>query len=77
VGIDESRQNDFSRTIDLGDSILISLPIVLQPGIAQSILGAADGDDLAAYAEHRAVVDDPKVTQSGSATWARFSRCRA
>jgi len=54
VRIDKPRQDNFARAVDLGNF----LAILLQPGIAQRIFRGADGDDLTAEAQDRAIFDD-------------------
>ena len=50
--------------------------IFLEPGIAQSIFGLANGDNLAAEAEHRSVFEDGELFKIWSSARARGSRAQ-
>jgi hypothetical protein len=56
VGIYKSRENDFTRAVDLGDF----LAILLQPGITEGVFGSADGNDFAPQGQNGSVFDDAK-----------------
>ena len=56
MGIDESRQHNFARTIDLGDL----LRFFFSQGSRRASL-VADRNDLPAKAQHGAVFDDAKL----------------
>jgi hypothetical protein len=59
VGIDKSRENDLSLTINL-DNLLAILP---DPGVAQRISGPAYRDDLPGDTQHRTIFDYGKFRQ--------------
>ncbi len=56
VRIDEARQNNFARAVDLDNF----LAILLQPRIAQGVFSRPDGNDLPAETQDSAVFDDAK-----------------
>ena len=62
MGIHEAGQDDFTGAVDLSDF----LAVLLQPGIAQGVFGGADGNDLSAEAEDRAVFDDAEFVEVGT-----------
>ena len=57
--IDKSRQNNFSGAVDLANS----LPVPLDPGIAQRVSGRTDRDNFASVAKDGAVRDDAEALQ--------------
>ena len=69
VRIDEAGKDYFARAIDLGDF----LAILLEPGIAQGVFGRADGNDLPAEAQDRAIFDDAEFFEVGAAARARIA----
>ena len=63
VRIDEAREDDFARAVDLENF----LAIFLQPGITQSVFGRADGNNLTAEAQDSAIFDDAELLEVGTA----------
>lgn len=63
MGIDEAGKHDFAGAVDLGDL----LAMFFDPGIAESVFGGTDGDDLAAEAENGSVFNDAEFLQCGAA----------
>ena len=70
--IHETRQYDFSRAVDLGNT----LAVLLSPRIAQRVFRLAPGNNLPANAQHRAVFDNAKVAKTLSAPWPGSSHRR-
>ena len=54
-----------------------SFAMLLQPGIAQSILRRADGDNFPAKAQDCPIFDDAQFLQVRTATWASICCARA
>ena len=59
VGIDKSREDDLSLTINL-DNLLAILP---DPGVAQRLFGIANRDNLPGDTQHRTIFDHGKFRQ--------------
>jgi hypothetical protein len=72
VRIDETGEDDFARTVDLGDS----LAILLQPGIAQGVFGRANRNDLPAEAQDSAIFDDAELFEIGTTARSGLTRSR-
>ena len=68
--VHESGQDDLSGAIDLDNFFAI----LLDPRIAQRVFGLADGDNLSADAQHRAVFDDAEFSEIGAAAGPEFRR---
>jgi hypothetical protein len=66
MGIHKSGSNYFAGAVDLDEL----LAMFLDPGIAEGVLGWADGDDLASQAEDGNVLEDAEVLKPVSAVWA-------
>ena len=72
MGIDEAGKDDSAGAIDFGDL----LTMLLDPGIAESIFGRADGDDFAADAEDGGVFENAEFFEIGTAARALVSGMR-
>src|SRR5208282_6291429 len=62
VRIDESRKHDFADAVDFANLFAI----LLYPGVVERVFGLANGNDLAAHAEDRAVFDQAEATEVAS-----------
>lgn len=65
MGIDKARKDNSTRAIDLR----YPLAILLQPGIAQRVFCAADGNDFAADAKNCCVLENPQFAEFSTSTW--------
>ena len=73
VGIDEPWKDNFAGAIDFANVFSV-LP---DPGIAQSVFGFSDGNNLAPDAQHRCVFDDAEFAQLWTAPRAGIGGGRA